>query len=117
MPRHKKSPRDGQELPFSRLHRLLLGLFLLKELLVLVVELINATGSVNEFHLTSVERVRSAGDFELHERVFVAVFPLDGVLGVDGRARQEGHVIRHIFENNQSVILGVNVFFHRLISF
>ena len=33
-------------------------LFLLfEELLVLVVELINATGAVDEFHLTSIERV------------------------------------------------------------
>ena len=116
MPRQKKSPRLAQELPFLRLYNLF-AFLLLEELLVLAVELVNATGAVDELHLTRVEGVRSAGDFKLHQRIFVAVFPLDGLLCVDGRARQKGHVIRHIFENNQSVILGVNVFFHRFLSF
>ena len=93
MPRHKKKPSQMARASFSSVASALFGLFLLKELLVLAVELINTAGGIDEFHLTGVERVRSAGDFELHERVFVAVFPLDGVLGVDGRARQEGHIV------------------------
>ncbi len=35
----------------------LLGFLLFEEFLVLVIELIDATGAVNEFHLTGVERV------------------------------------------------------------
>ena len=116
MPRQKKSPRDCTSFPFDVVSNLL-GFLLLEELLVLVVELINTTGAVDELHLTRVEGVRGAGDFELHQGIFVAVFPLDGFLSVDGRARQEGHIVRHIFENNQSIILGVNVFFHRFLSF
>ena len=54
MPRHKKSPRDRQELPFL-VSSNLLGFLLLEELLVLVVELIHTTGAVDEFHLAGVE--------------------------------------------------------------
>ena len=50
----KKSPRDRQELPFL-VSSNLLGFLLLEELLVLVVELIHTTGTVDEFHLAGVE--------------------------------------------------------------
>ena len=46
--------------------RKLLSVFLFEKLLVLVVELINATGAIDELHLTRVEGVRSAGDFKFH---------------------------------------------------
>ena len=56
MPRQKKSPRDCKSFPFDVVSNLL-GFLLLEELLVLVVELINTTGAVDELHLTRVEGV------------------------------------------------------------
>ena len=58
MPMQKKSPRLAQELPFLRLYNLF-AFLLLEELLVLAVELVNATGAVDELHLTRVEGVRT----------------------------------------------------------
>ena len=57
MPRQKKSPRDCKSFPFFGFLSNLLGFLLLEELLVLVVELINTTGAVDELHLTRVEGV------------------------------------------------------------
>ena len=51
----KKKPSRLQELPFFDVASNLLGFLLLEELLVLVVELINTTGAVDELHLTGVE--------------------------------------------------------------
>ena len=55
----KKSPRKNNRelrLFFIGCHKSL-GLFLLEELLVLAVELIDATGAIDEFHLTRIEGV------------------------------------------------------------
>ena len=56
MPRQKKSPRECKSFLFVVVSNLL-GFLLLEELLVLVVELINTTGAVDELHLTRVEGV------------------------------------------------------------
>ena len=50
----KKSPRECKSFLFVVVSNLL-GFLLLEELLVLVVELINTTGAVDELHLTRVE--------------------------------------------------------------
>ena len=52
--------------------------FLKKEILFLVTvtitahELINTSGCIDQLRLTSVERVRSAGDFQLYQRISFA---------------------------------------------
>ncbi len=55
----KKPPKDFESFCVPHLIKTggLLGFFLFEELLVLVVELIDATGAVNELHLTSIEGV------------------------------------------------------------
>ena len=55
-------------------------------------EFINTTGCVNQLRLTSVERVRSAGDFQLYQRISFA-FELDSLLSIYCRTRQE-HIRR-----------------------
>jgi hypothetical protein len=47
-------------------------ILLLGALTVAAHEAVNATGSVNELALTSIERVRGAGDFEFYQRVSFA---------------------------------------------
>ena len=48
---------------------------------VSLVEFVNATCSVDEFHLTSVEWVRSVGNLKLNYRILNS-FDFDGLLGV-----------------------------------
>ena len=61
--------------------------FLKKEILFLVTvtitahELINTSGCIDQLRLTSVERVRSAGDFQLYQRISFA-FELDSLLSI-----------------------------------
>ena len=51
-------------------------------------ELINTTGCVNQLRLTGVERVRSAGDFQLYQWISFA-FELDSLFSIYSRTRQE----------------------------
>lgn len=87
------------------------GLVLL--LAVLLAELLDTTGGVDELHLAGVEGVGGAGDFQLHQGVFVAVFPLDGFLAVGAGFAEEGMVRGNVLEDNGAVALGVDVLSHR----
>ena len=58
--------------------------YVLEELLLLcvsLIEFVNATCSVDELHLTSVERMRSVRDLKLYYRVLNAL-DFDGLLSV-----------------------------------
>jgi len=46
-------------------------------------EFVDTSCSINQLHLTGIERVRSMRDFQLYKRVFVAIFPFYGFAGVD----------------------------------
>lgn len=51
-------------------------------------EFINTTSCVNQLRLTSVERVRSAGDFQLYQRISFT-FEFDSLFRVASGTRQE----------------------------
>ena len=56
--------------------------------------------------------MRGVGDFQLDHGIFVAVGVGDGLLG-GGAALGENHVVvRHVFEHNEAIVLGMNSFFH-----
>jgi len=46
-------------------------------------ETINTATGIQHLVLAGVKRMRSAGNFNLHQWVFVTVFPLDGFLAFD----------------------------------
>ena len=56
--------------------------------LVSLIELVNASGGVDDLRFAGVEGMRSVGNLDLHEGVFNS-FNLDGLLGVDARAGDE----------------------------
>lgn len=58
----------------------------LAEVLVTLVEALNATSGVHDALLTGVERVASGADFHVVNRIGLAVFPLDGLVAGDGSA-------------------------------
>jgi hypothetical protein len=61
---------------------MLKGKALLLPLSVLVVELIDTTGSINELYFPCKERVRLAADFQLHNRIFIAILKNNSFFGV-----------------------------------
>ena len=92
-----------------RLWGLLLGV-----LLVLAHELIDAAGGVNELHLAGEEGVGGVGDFQLDDGVLLAIGIDDGLLR-GGAALREDHVlVRHVFEDNEAIVFGMDAFFHVL---
>ena len=69
------------------MHPLFFNLLLRRELFLLALcvaahELIYTTGGVNQLRLTSVERVRRAGDFQFYQRISFA-FKFDCLLCVN----------------------------------
>ena len=82
--------------------------------LVLAHELINTSCGVNEFQFTCEVRMRSVGDFQFHNVIFITV-GIDNFLFGVGTALGENHsVIRHVFEYYESVVRGMDSFFHFL---
>src|SRR6185312_1410244 len=77
-------------------------------------ELIDTAGRVNQYVLPGKEGVRSVGNFQFDQGVFVAVFPFDGLPALSRRFAQEGFAITHVFKNNEPVALGVDILFHNL---
>ncbi|SIT46019.1 exported hypothetical protein [Paraburkholderia ribeironis] len=78
----------------------------------LLVELLDAACGVHDLLLAGVERMRFRRDFDLRERVGLAV-EFGRFARLDGRARHELEVVRHIDEQDFAVIR-VNAFFHGL---
>lgn len=83
--------------------------------LVLVHELIDATSGVNKFQLTGEVRMGSVGDFKLYDGILVTIGVDDGFFGSCAALGEDHVLVGHIFEHNQSVILGMDSFFHDLI--
>ncbi len=79
-------------------------------------ELIDTTCCVNELALTSVEGVRAAGDFELHDGIGLA-FKFHGVSGLGSGTAQEHIAIAHVLEHNRTIVVGMNTLFHCLLFF
>ena len=78
---------------------------------VALTELVDLLGGLQDVLLAGVERVRLARDFELQQRAFLAVFPLDGVASRYRRPGQDGEIGGNVLENDVSVF-GMNVLFH-----
>ena len=74
-------------------------------------EPLDATRRVDDAHLTGEERMAGRRDLDLRQRVGVAVFPLDGLVGLDRRARQEREFRTRVLEDDVSVV-GMNVGLH-----
>ena len=84
--------------------QLFLGVFLF--------ELVDTAGRIHQHVLTGKERVRSTGDLQLHQRVFVPIFPFYRFFCSSGRAAQKTMTVTHILEHNVTVIGGMKIFFH-----
>ena len=67
---------------------------------------------VDDLFFAREERVACATDVNLHKWIFVAVFPLDGVIGLRSALRQE-RKLRHIVAKYDRAVIGwVNTAFH-----
>ena len=85
-------------------------------LLVSLIEFVDASCRVHEFHLSCIERVGCVGDFDFYYRILYAV-DFESFLRVCARAGDEHLVIRHILESYKTVVFGMNSFFHFLKNF
>ena len=77
-----------------------------------LVELVNTASGIHQHHLTGVERVGGLADIQFHQRVFVAIFPRDGVLGVGAALPHEHILVGHVFEDHQAVVGGMDLGLH-----
>ena len=84
---------------------------LLAALAVTAHELVHATGGVHKLRLARVEGVRRRRDFELHEGLSFAL-EFDRFRRLAGRTRQEHVTVGHIFEDNGTVVFGMDTLFH-----
>ena len=80
---------------------------------VFPLEFLNAAGGVDKLHLARKERVRGAGDVELHERIFLAIGPFDGFTALDGGAGQKREIGGRVHEHDFPVI-GMDILLHHL---
>lgn len=67
-------------------------------------EALNTTSRIDDTHGSGVERVAGGGDLHLVQRVGLAVFPLDCLISVDGRAGKERKVRADVLEDDRAVI-------------
>lgn len=79
--------------------------------LILPIEFLYPTRSINKQFFTGVEGVRSRGHLDLDQRVFVAIFPFDGIFGSHCRPGQESKIARRILKY-YFFILRMDIFFH-----
>ena len=82
-----------------------------------LVELVDTTGSIYKLHLTSKERVRSVGDFQLNQWVFSTVFVSVVVTSLSTTFAQPGHVSVDVAEDYGAVSIGMKILFHCLYIF
>ena len=97
---------------FNGKTRGLLFVGLLIEFPVLLAELVDASCSVHELGLPCVEWVALVTHFHFNERIFIAVLPLNGFLGLSSRLAQKSVLVAHVLEYHQAVVVGMDAFFH-----
>ena len=98
------------QLPKRKLFTMSCMLFL-RSLTVAAHELINTSSGVDELALTSIERVRGAGDFYFYHRVSFA-FEFYCVVGLCCRLREEHIAVGHVLKHDGAIVFGMNTFFH-----
>ena len=86
-------------------------LLLFRSLTVAAQELIDASSGVDKLALTSVERVRGAGDFYFYHRVSFA-FEFYGLCCSCSRLRKEHIAVGHVSEHDGAIVFRMNTFFH-----
>src|SRR6266852_9450370 len=74
-------------------------------------ELVHAAGGIDDLLLAGVEGMRLGGNLDLVDRIFLAVLPLDGLVGRDRGARHEAEIAAGVEEHDLAVI-GVDAVFH-----
>ncbi len=82
------------------------------ELCKALVELVNTASRINELHLASKERMGFSRNLQLHQRIFTAIFPNNGVFGMCTRVAHPSLVTGEILENDLAVILRMDIVFH-----
>ena len=87
------------------------NILFLRSLTVAAHELIDTTCGVNELALTSIERVRGAGDFDFYHWVSFA-FEFYCVICLCCRLREEHIAVGHILEYDGAIVFWMNTFFH-----
>jgi len=78
---------------------------------VALAEFIHAAAGIQQFLLAGIERARSRRNVDFQQRVFLAVFPLNGFLAGQGRAGQEGKIGGDVLKDNVGV-LRMDIGFH-----
>jgi len=73
-------------------------------LAVALLETVDAPARIHDLVLTGVERMRLARNFDLDQRIFLAIFPLDGFAGLDGRSGLERKIAGQVLKNDFAVI-------------
>lgn len=76
-----------------------------------LLEFFNTASCVDEFLFAREKGVRGTGDIHAYQRIFIAIFPLDGIFGLDRRAGEDGKIGRYVLKDNGSVVR-VDVAFH-----
>jgi hypothetical protein len=79
---------------------------------VALLELVDTSCGIHQHLLTCEERMRSIGDFKLHQGIFVAIIPLDCFSCGSSRTAEECFSITHILENNEPVAFWMQILFH-----
>lgn len=92
----------------------LLKFFLFHGTTKTVFEFIDTTCGINELGNSRKERMRLVRDIKFHQRVFISVLPFNRFFGWSARRAQKSILVGHVFKNNQSVIVRVNVFLHNV---
>ena len=98
------------QLPMRNLFPKMSFLFL-RSLAVAAHELIDTSSGVDELALTSIERVRGAGDFNFYHGVSFA-FEFYGIIRFCSRLRKEHIAVGHVLEHDGAIVFGMNTFFH-----
>src|SRR5690606_34284799 len=78
---------------------------------VALAELVDATAGVHQLVLAGVERMRSRGDFDLDQRIFIAVLPLHGLFAGERGTGEDLEVRGHVLEDDVAVF-GMDVGLH-----
>lgn len=79
---------------------------------VFATETIYPARAVQNILLAGIERMRLTADVHTNQRIFLTVFPLDGIVGRDSGTGQESEIHAGVLENNRAIV-GMNIFFHK----
>jgi hypothetical protein len=85
---------------------------LFRELSEFLVELVDTTSRIHEFHLTGEKWVAVRGDLHFDQWVLVAVGPSSFFFCIGARAAKERIVGGNVLEYHKTIIFRMDTFFH-----